>query len=1010
MHQPADPSQARPRASGERRRATALIARLRPPGDADESLPGAAQRILEAHGGGLQHYAGGVLTALFGVPSGHANDPIRAISAALALRDGAADPGARVALESGRILVDDAQPAPDPEVAGRAGDALLFARQLLPHAGPGEVLLGPSLQASVREYFETEPVGPLLLKGVVSEVRAHRVLRALATRRTDVWRQRGLVGFQGREVELAVMRRALEAARSGRARFVSVAGDPGVGKSRLLHELERALPAEVLVLRGDCQPFGTVTPYQPFRGLLREALGLDEAGLADADAVVARLRALGETLTEQLPVLLAMLSLRSPAHPLPAALFGDRLQEAIHEALRRLLEALAQRHPLVVLLTDWHWADVASDLALHKLWEQLEKARLLMVVDYRTHFRAPLAIAGGTTLELAPLAGPEIHRMIRELLGADLAEPLVERISRRTAGNPLFIEQICTALLESGSQGLDEIRIPTSIDAVLTERIDRLEASDAETLKLASVLGNPFRRDVLARMLPRGGPSPDDSLLALAQTGLVRLEPDYEDRVARFGHALVRDAAYGMLSSERRMQLHAAAGQALEELHAGQLQEQVEALAHHFTRSDDPDKAVHYLELSGDKAALSGAMAKSLADYREAIRILDSLRDSPGSAKQRLGIAVKLAKAAIYRPSADSLEILERTRDQAERLGDALGVMRALYWIGWVESALGDWLHAIPHLERCVVLAEARGDRKLLAQLYSNLGQAHYSGGDYPLSTDYLERAIQLRRELSGPAAIHAVIDYATSFLALIDAEAGRFEEADRRMEEVMRHRDQMQLEVEAAQLSLCSFIDAFRGDWNSCISTSEELAPRAQRVGTTYMISLTETNAGCARYFLGEKSRGLEMMRRGVATLEASEVRMSISWSYAVLAEALCLEGRYDEAETLLEHTLDRMRQSDRFGECTAMRALFLLKAGRLRNEARVDAALERAIDCARRKGAWRDVAIAHLRAAEALRGKRDPAWLSDHLEQSIRDFSAMGMAWYLERAQALRDELRAG
>jgi len=242
--------------------------------------------------------------------------------------------------------------------------------------------------------------------------------------------------------------------------------------------------------------------------------------------------------------------------------------------------------------------------------------------------------------------------------------------------------------------------------------------------------------------------------------------------------------------------------------------------------------------------------------------------------------------------------------------------------------------------------------------------------------------------------------------LALIDEDVGRFSRAAKGMKEALQLKgERIPLEIESALVSLRCLTEMCRGDWPACQQTAAELAVRARRIGSTYMQSLSLTGTGYALFFQGDREQGISLMREGVERLERSEILMNISMSYSWLAEALALAGRYDEAEKQAELALGWAKQSDRMGEAQARRALFLVTAARAPHDAeRVDAALAGVIAVAKDKGSMREVAIAQLRAVEALKGVRDVGWKRELLDECARSFAAMQMPWYGLQAESLR------
>jgi class 3 adenylate cyclase/tetratricopeptide (TPR) repeat protein len=1003
---------------------TALNERLDPEEVASvmDSLRTSATRVVESFGGIVNQFVGDQVMALFGVPLTHEDDAERAVRASFELHRVVRRLGDELAPRLGQalrlhtavntgLLITERRDSHE-GVYVVTGDAVTTGARLAEISGADEIFVGPETHRAIRHTFDTEEVGLLTLRGKADPVIAHRVIRPRAESRFDAVQRRGIASFTGRHRELGLLYRCLEEAKQRKPHLVAVYGEPGVGKSRLFHEFELGLSPEVQwILHGQCPSFGTVAPYSAFLGMLRCALGLDrQTGEDPTTAALRTLRAISPELEHHLPLYFHLLSLRSPAYPLPAAQQGEALRELAPEALTEMVHHLAQQRPVLLLLSDWHWADESSERALRHLVTHNVGQRLLVLVNYRSHFDPNWTDLDPILVELAPLDEPETYEFVKSILGSPVGVAFAARVHRHTGGNPLFIEELCRSLAERTAHGepveqvltMDgRLGVTASIEAVLHARLDRLDVDAAEVLRIAAVLGDEFDRAVLDRLLA----SPEGlsgALQRLEEADLIqRLEADESPRYC-FKHTIVRSVAYDTLLRRRRRELHAAAARAIEAV-VGEvgLDAHTEALAHHYALSNERAQAVHYLELSGDKAVASGAMVQGLQHYRAAVRTLDELEPNPGNLRHRIDLSLRLANAAIYRPSSDSIRVLERSLVLAEQTGYTRGAIRSLYWMGWLEHALGLWSDALPHFQRCAREAESAGDEKLLAQLYSNIGQVYFYATDYSPAVEHLETAIRERLKIEGGRGRQPVISYSMGFLAMIAAEDGRFEEAYRVAREALESvRDIGALEVEGALTSILAVVQMFRGDWDGCRGTAERLSPRAQRVGSIYMLAISRTTGGYAAFCQGEREDGLALLRQAVRDLENTEVRMAISLNYACLAEALALTGEVTEAEGWANKGLARALSGDRLGEVQAQRALGLAEMARPSPDpARASDLFARAAGLATAKGSRRDLAITRLHGFES----GAVAGSAALLKALVGEFESMGMDSYRERAASL-------
>jgi tetratricopeptide (TPR) repeat protein len=399
-------------------------------------------------------------------------------------------------------------------------------------------------------------------------------------------------------------------------------------------------------------------------------------------------------------------------------------------------------------------------------------------------------------------------------------------------------------------------------------------------------------------------------------------------------------------------------------------------------------------------------MVQALGHYREAVSILDELPATPAQMKRRIELTEKLGGVAIYRPWRSMRGVLELSYDFARRLADSAGERRSLYWMGWLDASLGCWPEALAHFERCIPLAREAGDAKLLAQLDSNIGQVLFHTGDFPRAVAHLEGSIERRRAMGNDTMASQVVAYSLGYLALIDCESGRFDRADTRLEEAFKLAEMSgRLQLDGALRGIRVVTHALRGNFAACASAAAELAPRAQRIGSIYMLAMSQSIGGYARYLLGESAEGIASMRSGIQLLERAENGMNISLLYACLAGALSVVGSLDEAESLARRALQRAEaQEDRMGEPMARRVLFAIAARRApQGGPEVDMALEAAIEVARRRGSEREEALTWLRAAEVLAKVWSPGWRRELLIDCAHRFDSLQMPWYRARAEEL-------
>jgi class 3 adenylate cyclase/tetratricopeptide (TPR) repeat protein len=540
-----------------------------------------ARAVLERHGGTIEKFVGDAVLAVFGIPVVHEDDALRAVRAAVELREELARLndaleasfgvriGVRTGVHTGEVYAGD--PAQGDPFA--TGDAVVVAQRLEASAASGEILVGDATIRLVRDAVTAEPVPALDLKGKSESVDAWRLLdvepdAAGVVRRMDS-------PLVGRVAELDTLLAELERVIEDRAcRVVTIVGEPGVGKSRLAAELVATAGRDTLVLEGRCLPYGEGITYWPLVDIVRD-LDLDAVLGGEPDGTTAHAR---------------ILEAIGRAEP------RSRTDE-LYWAVRRLFETLACERPLVLVLDDIQWAEPAFLDLVEYLAGWSRDAPILVCCLARPDLAELRPAWIGTTIELAPLPREHARRLLENFAGP-LDPEAADAVGRATGGNPLFLEEMLRMLVEDGvlveREGrlepltpVGSLRVPGTVQAVLAARLDRLGEEERAVLQRAAVIGQVFWWGAVADLSP-----PEDvravagRLQALVRKGLIK--PDARTFAGedgfRFGHILIRDAAYDSTPKRLRAELHEGfAGWA--EDHAGEGAELDEIIGHHLEQA-----------------------------------------------------------------------------------------------------------------------------------------------------------------------------------------------------------------------------------------------------------------------------------------------------------------------------------------------------------------------------------------------------------------------------------------
>ena len=821
---------ARSALEGERRQVTVLFADLvgfsalaerRDPEDVHAVVDRCFELIAtEVHrfDGTINQYTGDGVMALFGAPIAHEDAPRRAAHAALAIERAVRELSRELAPSLERSLEIRIGLNTGPVVVGKIGDDLRMdytavgdttnvAARLQQNARPGSVLVGASTHRLIAGYFETRDLGELSVKGH-APVHAFEVLRARGRKaRLDVESERGLTPLVSRDRELSSLAELFGRVREGQGQVVFLAGDAGIGKSRLVLEFRRRLAATVeppTWLEGRCISFGQSSPLLPVADQLRENFRIDEFdGEPEIIAKVEHgMRQLGG-LEPHVPFVRYLLAV-DPGDPAVSAMDAARRRKSIFDAVLAMSLRGAARRPLVFVFEDLHWVDTSTEEYLAALIDSIAATRILIVATHRLGYSPPFGTRSfQTRMTLSPLSEADAVSMAGRMLGVEgLPADMTRALLEKAEGVPLFVEEVTKTFLDLGilrreNGGLRVVRplgdaaVPETIHDIIMARLDRLGEDGKRTVQLASVIGRQFLRRLLERIAGLTG-----ELEGLLQE-LKALEIIYEqgrlpEPAYIFKHAVIQDVAYQSLLVQRRKELHRAVGRAIEELYPDRLAEHYEELAHHFVEGEQWDDAFRYSVLAGDRAAHALASVEARKHYTQALAVAARAPAAPTDRELAAvhgklgGVLYILAEfEAAVAEYERALAILRRIGDRKQEVATLLGLANVYVWghkteqvfttvnealaialeIGDVAGQAGCYalrgearglvygptVDAVRDSSDALRLAREADDPRILAQCLVFAGRHLEWHGDWDVATRYLREGLELaRREHAG--------------------------------------------------------------------------------------------------------------------------------------------------------------------------------------------------------------------------------------------------------------------
>ena len=871
--------------------------------------------VLERHGGTVEKFIGDAVMAVFGIPTLHDDDALRAVRAATELRTALSelneglerDFGVEISVCTG---VNTGEVVAGDHSSGQAfatGHAVVVAERLQKAARGGEILLGEATRRLVENAALVEPMEPIEVKGKKEAVEAWRLLGVLEG--APAFARRLDAPMVGREQELATLRTAFdEAVQERECRLVTVVGSAGIGKSRLAKELLANVGDEASVLIGRCLPYGEGITYWPLRDVVREAAGdltqshIEELVDGDDDAERIAARVAGAV---------------GVAEQAGAA-------EETNWAVRRLLERLAADRPLIVAFDDLQWAEPTFLELVEYLVGWSRDAPILVVCLARPELLdkhpAWLAVSpNSTSIRLDPLSKDEAESLLLELMRgeAELSSDLLARITQAAEGNPLFVEQMLAMIIEEGAPATG-LSIPPSIHALLAARLDRLEPEERAVIERASVIGKEFWRGAVIDLSDEEAPSVGTHLMTLMRKDLIRPSRSIFPREDgfRFRHILIRDAAYLGIPKGTRAELHERYADWLEHTAGERAGELEEILGYHLEQAfryreelgpvSEQDVALatragERLGPAGRRAVIGGGDVTAAANLiSRAVLLLPSEHTLRGELLTELGSALMVT--GDFERAGD---VLSEALDGALAAGDARLEARALiereFHKIFAGSMEAEATRTIPEVTaRAIPVLEDAGDDLGLARAWRLRSEVAVRASHWGARAEALERALEHAR-LAGDVREQATL---VALLAVsLYFGPTPVEEAISRCESFLTEVTGARA-LEAAIWNILAGLRAMRGDfdearklWAAARDQYEELGLGHRRAARSLLAAAIETLAG-------DDEAAERELRWGYETLERMGERGARASIAAFLAESIYRQGRNDEAARFAEIT----------------------------------------------------------------------------------------------------------
>jgi class 3 adenylate cyclase/tetratricopeptide (TPR) repeat protein len=884
---------------------TALSARLDPE-DMWEVIGAyrtACERVVAAYDGMVARFVGDGILAYFGYPRAHEDDAERAVRAGLDIISAVGKLETRVqervevriAIATGLVVVGDLASGGVSEEQATVGDTPNVAARLQSLAEPGAVVVADSTRRLLGDLFTFHYFGNREVKGISEPLEVWTVEGAAASEsRFEAVRTARSIGFVGRKAELEFVLSRQQLAWQGEGQVVLLSGEAGIGKSRLVATLsESAVLGAHCRLRYQCSPYHSNSALYPFITQLERA-----AGIASQDTPEQKLDKLEAMLAlgaphgaKAAPLIAALLSIPTGERYPPLGLSPMQLRRQTFAALLDQFEGLARQQPLLIVCEDLHWADATTlelfDLAV----DRIRRLPILALATFRPEFEPPwTGLANVSLLRLDRLDRQETRALVEQVtVGRKLPGEMMTQIVDRTDGIPLFVEELTKMVMESGllvedagryrlDSPLPPLAIPATLQDSLMARLDRL-APVKEVAQIGAAIGRDFSYTLLRFVAGRDDLTLNAALAQLEGAELLLRRGTPPDATYTFKHALVQEAAYQSLLRSRRQLIHQHIGDVLRDRFPIIAETEPEVLAFHFTEAGLSGAALEWWRKAGQQALRRSAYTEAIAHFAKAVAIADSLPDEPGRTMNRLQLQIAYGRAlrgSLGHSAPETVAAWKRARQLAADIDDPVEL--APIHSGLFNACLthGEIAPMRELAEAIMSAAKRRPDSPVAAVVgHWAVGVTCWFGGDYLNARLHLEQALAIYEAEPHPAIFKAsALDLPfviMRFLALVLWPLGSIDRSRRLAAEAVRATGEKPALSQANALVHKAVFDGLCGGMLQETETILALALAREHTMPLY-VAAGSYLTGLAKWRAGERTSGLEEMRRGWTSLREND------------------------------------------------------------------------------------------------------------------------------------------
>lgn len=868
------------------------------------------------------------------------------------------------------------------------GDTVNLAARVMARADAGTTLATPATLDHAQTLFTTTPVEPFMVKGKSRPVTAYLVGPETGTRPP---RRLGSMPFLGRDSELTTIREAVASLEAGSGGVVSLVGDAGMGKTRLLREALSGL-GETPVIEARAEPYGTATPYRPVRDPLRALLGLSVApkdGLAQT--LVLTINRLAPDLVGWAPLIGDVLGIPLDATTATRDLDPQFRPDRTADAVIRLIDASVPG-PLVLALDDSHYSDDATSLLASRLERETGSRPWLLLVARRDeeHGYRPTT---GSSVDLGPLPPKTVESLLFDATNAAPLRPHeVAAVVERVGGNPLFLEETLRNLREHG----DIDSLPSSLEGMVAAQIDALSPAARRIVRRASVLGRSFRIGILRELLADDLDLDDTTTQELSDI----LEPDGQGRL-RFSHALLRDAAYDSLPYQQRRTLHRAAAAAILRRAGNDPAVYADALALHYAMGGDTSGTWTWARVAGDRARDTYAYPVAAIQYRRALRVADRVPDVPPTDVQALWMSL----GDVSEFAGDFAGALDAYRRAVRWAPDAEARARVLLRRARANERLARYPAALADLTRAEGAVEGIDSptaARLAPEIDAFRAAVLIQQERFTTALTTADRAEATARAIGAPEALAMALERKEIALQMLGRPSGgRFAR-----ESLQLYRDLDDLNAQQRLINNLGAFDFYAGDWSAALAEYTQAAEITRRLGNDVEAAISDANRGEILVLQQRYAEAQPLLEASSRVQRAAGFIDGASFSDVQLARVRLARGEIAAAEALLDGVIAELTSSGKYDsalEAAIARAEVALAKGEPSEAGRI---LDAATVAARQEAQVLAPQLARVRAsAQVDLGEIQTARRT--CADGIRAAAELGLDYELARLSLLAHDL---